>query len=102
MAKKSDPEMYSAPNERKSVVAERFIRFSRLINQMIQLINTKIRIIEQLQRNLLMQSQPFILILVKQLMIKIQKIKLVILLEHQNRKPFLQMTMLQIRLKKVL
>ena len=32
MAKKSDPEMYSAPNERKSVVAERFIRFSRLIN----------------------------------------------------------------------
>ena len=47
-------------------------------------------------------KQADILTLVKKLMIKILNLKLVVLLEYQNKKVFLQMFTLQICLKKFL
>ena len=49
-----------------------------------------------------MQNQAQILTIVEKLMIKILNLKLVILLEYQNIKIFLQKAMLQIGLKKFL
>ena len=52
--------------------------------------------------NLLMQNQKHTLTLVEKLMIKILNLKLVILLEYQNIKTFLQKITFQIVLKKFL
>ena len=64
--------------------------------------NTIMHIIAQLTGNLLMQNQTHILTLVKKLILKILNLKLVILLEYQNIKIFLQKFTLKIGLKKFL
>ena len=97
--------MYSTHNEGKSVVAERFIRTLRnkiykhiasvsknvYIDKLDHIVNTyhdtyhstiKIKSVDVKSKH--------ILTLVKTLMIKILNLKLVILLEHQNIKIFLQ------------
>ena len=64
--------------------------------------NTIMHIIAQLTGNLLIQNQTHILTLVKKLILKILNLKLVILLEYQNIKTFLQKFTLKIGLKKIL
>ena len=63
---------------------------------MIQLINTIIHIEAQLKLSL-----KHVLTLVKKIMMKILNLKLVMLLEYQNIKIFLQKNMFQIDLKKL-
>ena len=58
--------------------------------------------IAQLKWNFLMQNQTHILALVNKLIIKILNLKLLILLEYQNMKIYLQEVMFQICLKKFL
>ena len=62
--------------------------------------NITIHTIAQLKRNLLIQNQTHILTLIKKLIIKILSSKLVILLQYQNIKMFLQKVTLKIHLKR--
>ena len=58
--------------------------------------NTTVHIIEQLKWSLLVLKIIHILTFVKKIMIKILNFKLVIMLEYQNTKSFLQKDILQI------
>ena len=109
--------MYSTHNEGKSVIAERFIR--TLKNKIYKYLTSisKNVYIDKLDdmvnkynnayhRTIKMKpidvNQTHILTLVKKLMIKILNLKLVILLEYQNIKAFLQKPKFQIDPKKFL
>ena len=108
---KNEIEMYSTHNEGKSVVAERFIRTLKMtsisknvyIDQLDYIVN---KYNNTYHRTIKMKpvdvNQTHILNLVKKLIIKILNLKLVILLEYQNIKTFLQKATFQIGLKKFL
>ena len=109
--------MHSTHNEGKSVVDERFIRTLRnkihkymasisknvyidklddIVNEYNNTCHSKIKM-KPIDVN-----QAHILTLVKKLMIKILNLKLIILLQYQNIKTFLQKAMFQIGLKRFL
>ena len=111
-------EMYSTCNERKSVVAEGFIRtlknkmfkhmtailmnFFFLMCQMILLINTITQFIEPLKRNPLTSQ---LLLMLNTMKIQVKKFlnsKLVIMLEFQKIKTFLLKDTIRIGQKKFL
>ena len=106
---KNDIEMYSTHNERKSVVAERFIKTLRnKIYKYMTSLSKRVHIdklddIVNKYNNIYhstIKMKP--LTLVKKLMMKTLSLKLVIYLEYQNIKIFLQKAMFQIGLKKFL
>ena len=115
---KNDIEMYSAYNEGKSVIAERFIRTLKnniykymtsisknvyidklddIANKYNNTYHSTIKI-----KPVHVKSSTYILTLVKKLIIKILNLKLMTLLEYQNIKIFLRKVALQIGQKKVL
>ena len=111
-------EMYSTCNERKSVVAEGFIRtlknkmfkhmtailknFFFLMCQMILLINTITQFIEPLKRNPLASQLILMLNTMKIQVKKILNSKLVIMLEFQKIKTFLLKDTIRVGQKKFL
>ena len=117
MARKNDIEMYSTHNEGKSVIAERFIR--TLKNEIYKYMTSisKNIYIDKLDdtvnkynnayhstikmKHLDVKSNTYI-DSSKENEISILNLKLVILLEHQNIKIFLQNVTLEIGLKKFL
>ena len=106
---KNDIEMYSTHNEGKSVVAERFIRTLKnriykyttsisktvYIDKLDDIVNKFNNTYHSTIKTKPVDVKPstHILILVKQLMMKILDLKLVKLLEYQNLKTFLQKAM---------
>ena len=106
---KNDIEMYSTHNEGKSVVAERFIRTLKnriykyttsisktvYIDKLDDIVNKFKNTYHSTIKTKPVDVKPstHILILVKQLMMKILDLKLVKLLEYQNLKTFLQKAM---------
>ena len=112
---KNDIEMYSAHNEGKSIAAEILIR--SLKNEIYKYMNTisKNVYIDKLDDIVNKYNNTYHSTTktnpvdvkpraykVKKLIIKILNLKLVILLEYQNTKTFLQKAIFQIRLKKSL
>ena len=92
---KNDIEMYSAHNEGKSVVAERFIRTLKNKIYKYKTSISKNVYIDELDDIVNKYHNTYdgkikwnLLTLVKKLIIKILNLKLVILLEHQNLKHF--------------
>ena len=103
---KNGIEMYPTHNERESVIAERLIRTSKnkLCKYMIDKLDDIINNYNNTYHSTI-ETKPvetLILTLVKKSIIKILSLKLVILLEYQNIKVFMQNFTLQIGLKKFL
>ena len=101
--------MYSTHNEGKPVVAERFIgtsmnkiyKYITYMNYMTYMThNNKYHSTIKMKPNDVHQAH--ILTLVKKLIIKVLNLKLMIFLEYQDIKTFLQKAMFQIGLKKFL
>ena len=114
---KNDIEMYSTHNEGKSVVAKRFIR--TLKNKIYKYMTSKSKnvYIDKLDDIVNKYSNTYLSTIKmklfdvksntytnfnKEISDKNPKLKLVIILEYQNVKMFLQKVMLQIGLKKIL
>ena len=103
---KNGIEMYPTHNERESVIAERLIRTSKnkLCKYMIDKLDDIINNYNNTYHSTIKMKpvETLILTLVKKSIIKILSLKLVILLEYQNIKVFMQNFTLQIGLKKFL
>ena len=98
--------MYPTHNEGESVIAERLIRTSKnkLCKYMIDKLDDIINNYNNTYHSTIKMKpvETLILTLVKKSIIKILSLKLVILLEYQNIKIFMQNFTLQIGLKKFL
>ena len=114
---KNDIETYSTHNEGKSVFAERFIRTLKneiykymtsvsknvYIDKLDDKVNKNNNTYDStIKMKPFMQNQTHILTLVKKVMLKIQNLKLVIILQYQSIRMFSQKITLQIGLKKFL
>ena len=103
---KNGIEMYPTHNEGESVIAERLIRTSKnkLCKYMIDKLDDIINNYNNTYHSTIKMKpvETLILTLVKKSIIKILSLKLVILLEYQNIKIFMQNFTLQIGLKKFL
>ena len=114
---KNDIETYSTHNEGKSVFAERFIRTLKneiykymtsvsknvYIDKLDDKVNKNNNTYDStIKMKPFMQNQTHILTLVKKVMLKIQNLKLVIILQYQSIRMFSQNITLQIGLKKFL
>ena len=103
---KNGIEMYPTHNERESVIAERLIRTSKnkLCKYMIDKLDDIINNYNNTYHSTIEMKpvETLILTLVKKSIIKILSLKLVILLEYQNIKIFMQNFTFQIGLKKFL
>ena len=108
---KNDMEMHSTQNQGKHAIAERFIRTLKnkiyhyrisisknvYIDKLDDIVDKYNNTYRTIKMKLIDVNQAHILTLVKKLIMKILNLNLVILLEYQNIKPFLQ-----IGLKKLL